>query len=232
MTPPAQPETPRQTPDVLAAWPRTAQWAMAFVLGGAVLFMAAHLVLGRLGDARPTQLDRDAMPTTTVDLNRADRAQLRQLPEIGEGLAARIEEYRRVRGGFRSVDELAQVPGIGPNRLARLRPWVRVQGEAANEPADWDRVSLGDRKKPAATGSRKKKSDGPAVPVDLNRASAEQLQTIPGVGPVLAKRILDARARAPFQAVEDLRKVPGIGPKTFQKIRPHVTVGPSVDRTA
>ena len=59
----------------------------------------------------------------------------------------------------------------------------------------------------------------------MNAASLAELQRLPGVGPVLAQRILDTRAVKPFAAVEDLRRVSGIGLKTLDKLRPFVTVG-------
>lgn len=66
----------------------------------------------------------------------------------------------------------------------------------------------------------------PANPVDLNRASADQLQQLPGIGPALAGRIVEFREKqGGFERVEDLLKVKGIGEKSFQKLRPHVTVG-------
>jgi competence protein ComEA len=62
-------------------------------------------------------------------------------------------------------------------------------------------------------------------PIDLNKASENQLMEIPGIGPALAKRIVEFRdENGDFQRVEDLLKIRGIGEKSFQKIRPHVTV--------
>ena len=61
-------------------------------------------------------------------------------------------------------------------------------------------------------------SGGPFSPMDLNSASREQLITIPGVGDVMAKRIIDGR---PYTTMNDLLKVPGIGPKILEKIRAH-----------
>jgi competence protein ComEA len=57
--------------------------------------------------------------------------------------------------------------------------------------------------------------------VDLNRASAAELEQLPGIGPKLAERII---ANRPFKSVEDLEAVPGIGPKTLEKLRPLVRV--------
>ena len=63
--------------------------------------------------------------------------------------------------------------------------------------------------------------------VDLNRATAADLDALPGVGPVLAGRILDHRARhGPFRNAEELLAVRGIGPRLFARLRPRITVGP------
>ncbi len=62
-------------------------------------------------------------------------------------------------------------------------------------------------------------------PIDLNRATARELEALPGIGPVLAARIVEHRGRiGSFSSVEDLRAVRGVGPKLFQKLRPHVRV--------
>ncbi|MGI8814785.1 MAG: ComEA family DNA-binding protein [Pseudonocardia sp.] len=65
----------------------------------------------------------------------------------------------------------------------------------------------------------------PGGKVDLNRAALEQLDTLPGVGPVTAQRILDWRAKhGRFTAVEQLREVEGIGERRFTQLRELVTV--------
>ncbi len=56
--------------------------------------------------------------------------------------------------------------------------------------------------------------------VSLNRASLAELEALPGVGPELARRIVEHR---PYLRVEDLLRVPGIGPKTLSRLRPLVT---------
>ena len=66
----------------------------------------------------------------------------------------------------------------------------------------------------------------PKGPLDLNRATIEQLVLLPGIGPTLAGRILAWReSRGPFKTVEDLKEVAGIGEKTLERLRGLVTVG-------
>ena len=60
--------------------------------------------------------------------------------------------------------------------------------------------------------------------LDLNLASKEQLETLPGVGAALAERIVAYRENMPFKVVRDLKKVPGIGEKKFSSICDHVYV--------
>ena len=67
-----------------------------------------------------------------------------------------------------------------------------------------------------------------AGPLDLNRATVADLDQLPGIGQVLAERIVARRTEAgPYTAVEELREVTGIGAKLYSQIAPLVTVGPS-----
>lgn len=61
--------------------------------------------------------------------------------------------------------------------------------------------------------------------LDLNRASARELESLPGIGVVIAQRVVAFRASVGgFRTVEDLREVKGIGTKTFDRLKPLVTV--------
>ena len=65
-------------------------------------------------------------------------------------------------------------------------------------------------------------------PVDVNSADIEELQLLPGIGPVLAKRIITYREQhGRFSSFDSLRNIRGIGPKTIQKLRYYIelTVG-------
>ena len=70
-------------------------------------------------------------------------------------------------------------------------------------------------------------SDGsaPGGPIDVNSASADELETLPGIGPTLAAAIIDERERnGPYESVDDLNRVPGIGDGRLSQIRDLVTV--------
>ncbi len=78
-----------------------------------------------------------------------------------------------------------------------------------------------------AVGQSKKKKQPPAKPLDLNTATVEQFQQLPGVGPVTAKAIVRFREKSgPFQRVEDLLAIRGITKRKLEKLRPYVYVAP------
>jgi competence ComEA-like helix-hairpin-helix protein len=67
----------------------------------------------------------------------------------------------------------------------------------------------------------------PDEPVDLNRADAAELARLPGIGAVLAARIVQARReRGRFERSEDLLTIRGIGPRLFERLRPHLRLFP------
>jgi competence protein ComEA len=64
-----------------------------------------------------------------------------------------------------------------------------------------------------------------SIPLDLNRASLEDLSLIPGIGDALAKEIIACREkRGPFRSIQELKEVKGLGHKKWEKVYPYVTV--------
>ena len=240
--PPARPEAaPLAAPPTAAVvtaappWPRSAQWATAGLLVLALGLLGWHAAGALRWGSRPTDLATDA--DDRIDLNHADRAQLLQLPGVGDVTAERIEEYRRSHNGFQSVDDLQRVRGVGPALLERLRPLVEARPYDA--PADDENpptpirpapavrpAAAAKADKPAARtpAAVKKKGDGPSEPIDVNTASAEELEQLPHVGPTLSARIIQFREQRPFQSVDEMRRVKGIGPKILDELRPFVKV--------
>jgi competence protein ComEA len=91
--------------------------------------------------------------------------------------------------------------------------------------ADGDQVRVPARGDPAAeVGGSVGTPDGSAAPIDLNTATAEQLDTLPGVGPATAKKIIDARTERPFASLDDLRDRKVLGPATLDRIKDLIVV--------
>ncbi|MDW8245027.1 MAG: ComEA family DNA-binding protein [Sandaracinaceae bacterium] len=64
--------------------------------------------------------------------------------------------------------------------------------------------------------------------VNIQTASAEELQRLPGIGPSKAEAIIAYRSRHPFRRIEDIMRVRGIGRATFRRLQPYLTVsGPT-----
>ena len=65
----------------------------------------------------------------------------------------------------------------------------------------------------------------PGSPININTASAAELESLPGIGAVLAQRILDDRqANGPYGSVDELVRVRGIGSAVLEKVRPLISV--------
>ena len=80
------------------------------------------------------------------------------------------------------------------------------------------------QEKPAATHTAAKPA--PAVAVNINTASAAELEALPGIGAAMAARIVEYRQKnGPFKKIEDLMNVRGLGEKNFLKLKPQLTLG-------
>lgn len=172
-----------------------------------------------------------------VDIRTAGAQDLELLPGIGPKRAQDIIAYRQ-QHGFASPRDLLEVKGIGDKTLAKMLPSIVPFGAAGGSLPLTGLASDGST--PLASGLLSAPEDAPepvpakapAIPktaltnvVNLNTAGAEELCTLPGIGPAKAQAILDFRAQhGPFAAVDDLLQVKGIGPKTLDKLRARLSV--------
>ncbi|SPP66489.1 helix-hairpin-helix domain-containing protein [Nitrospira lenta] len=108
------------------------------------------------------------------------------------------------------------------------RPAVTHAASLFSDNASPTVVPVGEPTIPSAGVSEVRREANSAQRVDLNRATAADFDQLPGVGPVLAKRMVDYRKSVGrFHAVEDLRAVKGIGKKKLEQLKPFVTVAKS-----
>jgi competence protein ComEA len=204
---------------------------MTLLLGLALALLGGRSLAYLGWGNNPSQREQEAVLTYRVDLNQAERAELLQLPGIGDALAQRIVDHRREQGAFRSVEELQQVHRIGPKTLERLRPWVYVSKEEGAEAEAKPPTVTAGAARPDGKGTPAapdkvygaKKLAKLSGPINVNQATAAELQALPGIGPKLSQRIVEERGKGPFQSVEDLRRVAGIGPITVERLRNLVT---------
>ena len=99
------------------------------------------------------------------------------------------------------------------------------QGNAANGAAQNGSSQGGAQPQPARTLTASGSAQKGSTPVNINTATAEELQTLPRIGPAMAQRIIAWReAHGGFRSVDELDAVPGIGPSMLENLRPLVTV--------
>jgi competence ComEA-like helix-hairpin-helix protein len=147
-----------------------------------------------------------------IDADLAAPAELARLPRVGLALAKIMVADRRANGPFGSLEGLDRVPGIGPGMLRALAPHLTFSGARAgpNTPS----AGLGTAFAPPPPRSVAVAGSGqPDSVVNVNRATAVELERLPGIGPSLARLIVaDREARGPFATLEALDRIPGIGP--------------------
>jgi competence protein ComEA len=205
----ASPAEPRAalTPRVLVALLLAAALAV-----GAVVVAATSLAGTTVDAAQPGESAGDPAPSDTLGLLVVDVA----------GAVAQPGVYR-LPAGSRIADAIAAAGGFAP-RVDAAR--VAAELNLAALAHDGDRIVVPARGESDASSGP---GSGGAKPtpglIDLNHASAEALDTLPGIGPVTAAKIVASRDDQPFRTVDELRSRGLVGEKTFDKLKSLVTVG-------
>jgi len=159
-------------------------------------------------------------PGERLDADAASAAELARLPRVGLALAKTIVANRDTHGSFGSVAALARVPGIGPGLLRTLSPHHSFSGSASS--ASHPGVSAAGGTTLASPDLRERTpgpKGPPAAALNVNYATAVDLEALPGIGPALARRIVaDREAQGPFATIAALDRVPGIGPALMARL--------------
>jgi competence protein ComEA len=209
-------------PDAAAmAWPMPGMWVrLVALLVGIVAVGGVALLITSW--PREQQLEQVAVPRVTASgdpfADPFPAASPAPSPPVLVHVAGQVRTPGVVRlpAGSRVVDAVRAAGGLrrggqlGGTNLARIL-------------TDGERIEVGGQE--AAAGGGGAGGAGGAGPVDLNTATAEQLDALPGIGPVTAAKILAWRStHRRFSVVDELAEVPGIGPKTLEDLRPLVRV--------
>ncbi|WP_434589377.1 helix-hairpin-helix domain-containing protein [Streptomyces sp. A5-4] len=206
--------------------------ALAVVLVVAAIFAAQHFWAGRPDQVRPPERVREGQAAVKPGPAPGPPPPAPTGPSGPAGPGARIvvdvsgkvrqPGVRRLPAGSRVADALRASGGVkdGANTAGLNRARLLIDGEqvVVGAPAPPSAPAV-----PGTVG-------GPAVggaiaagPITLSTATVEQLETLPGVGPVLAQHIVDYRTQhGGFRSIGELREVNGIGDRRFADIQPLV----------
>ncbi|MFD8570418.1 helix-hairpin-helix domain-containing protein [Streptomyces sp. NPDC059639] len=210
--------------------------ALVVVLCVAALFAVQHFWAGRTQPVRAPETVRVAAPAAAGA--GADPAPSpapgpepgsppTSAPTDGAGIVVdvagkvRRPGIQRLPAGSRVADALRAAGGVRPGAdtagLNRARLLTDGEQVLVGEPGTAGAAPPGGS---GGTGTGGSAAAAPAGPIGLNTASAEQLDTLPGVGPVLAQHIVDYRTEhGGFRSVDELREVNGIGDRRFEDLQ-------------
>jgi competence protein ComEA len=179
-------------------------------IAAALLLISALFVAGRyFADAGSARESPAAAAASGGELRAAPRPRL-VVHVVG---AVRRPGLYRLADGSRIADALRRAGG------ATRRADLSLVNLAAPI-SDGSQIVVPRRAPPASPGEAPAAEGSAAGPVHLNTASVEELDALPGVGPVTAQKIVDYREqRGAFSSVDDLDAIPGIGPARLEQLR-------------
>ena len=215
--------------------------ALSVLLVVAAVFAVQHFWTGRTQSVQAPEVVRAAAPfeESGTDQDGGPRGETQSAAsgggsntpgaagaEIVVDVSGKVREpgVHRLPAGSRVADALKAAGGVGPgtdtDALNRARFLVDGEQVVVGGPAPAPGVVGGPVNGGPAGPVGGGGPPGAAAPVSLNTATVDQLDTLPGVGPVLAQHILDYRTQhGGFRSVDELREVNGIGDRRFADLR-------------
>lgn len=186
--------------------------ASLVAVAGAVLLLAGGLAWWSEPRPEPVPVPRPAAPVVRTSASS-------ELMVVAVAGRVRRPGLVRLASGSRVADAITAAGGVLPDtEIGYLN--------LARKVADGELIVVGATPPPeAAPGAGSGDTGAPVGKVNLNTATLQQLDTLPGVGPVLAQRILVFRdEHGGFRSVTDLRQVDGIGPARYEQLKDLVAV--------
>ena len=197
-------------------------WAISIVV---VLLVTAGGV-NASADKNNTKksLQRPQPKKQRVDVNSANAQALEELPGIDVELAEKIRKGRP----YHSLADLGKIQGISNSELDLLKdrvtfgPVSTPSPPATGTPAANQQTTTS---KPLTPTGRAARTLPSGIKININTATADQLDVLSGIGPTKARAIVDYRnEHGEFKSIDDIRKVKGIGGGEFSKIQDQIKV--------
>ena len=207
--------------------------SVLLVIGGIIVLVVIALILAFGAGANGSVLVEGGTPLGSSAGIAVAGAEASDVPNLVVEVVGAVERpgVFHLPPGSR-VGDLVQAAGGYGSRVDASRASLELNLAAPLNDGDQVRVPSRDDELPAgqqAIGGSAPAAGGtaggtPGGPLDLNKATSAELETLPGIGPVTAAKILTARDEQVFGAVEDLRTRGVLGEKTYEKVKDLVTV--------